>query len=57
MHASEVDPVMAVREITGRRADYAFEAIGLTETSVQALACTRRGGKAIIVGVIGTGPN
>ena len=42
-----------MRELTkGRGADYAFEAIGLTETSVQALQCTRRGGKAIIVGVI-----
>jgi len=53
VNASEVDPVLAVRELTkGRGADYAFEAIGLTETSIQALQCTRRGGKAIIVGVI-----
>ena len=53
VNASEVDPVLAVRELTkGHGADYAFEAIGLTETSVQALQCTRRGGKAIIVGVI-----
>ena len=53
VNASEVDPVLAVRDLTrGRGADYAFEAIGLTETSIQALQCTRRGGKAIIVGVI-----
>jgi S-(hydroxymethyl)glutathione dehydrogenase/alcohol dehydrogenase len=56
INASEMDPVAAVREITkGRGVDYAFEAIGLTETSVQALQCTRRGGKAVIVGVIRQG--
>jgi S-(hydroxymethyl)glutathione dehydrogenase/alcohol dehydrogenase len=56
VNASEVDPVQAVRDLThGHGADYAFEAIGLTATSVQALQCTRRGGKAIIVGVIRQG--
>ncbi|MGQ4810264.1 NDMA-dependent alcohol dehydrogenase [Candidatus Entotheonellaceae bacterium PAL068K] len=53
VNASESDPVEAVRDLTkGRGTDYAFEAIGLTHTSVQALQCTRRGGKAVIVGVI-----
>jgi S-(hydroxymethyl)glutathione dehydrogenase / alcohol dehydrogenase len=56
VNASAVDPVQAVRDLTKcRGADYAFEAIGLTETSIQALQSTRRGGKAIIVGVIRQG--
>jgi NDMA-dependent alcohol dehydrogenase len=56
VNASAVDPIQAVRDLTkGHGADYAFEAIGLTETSIQALQSTRRGGKAIIVGVIRQG--
>jgi NDMA-dependent alcohol dehydrogenase len=56
VNASETDAVEAVRELTkGRGADYAFEAIGLTQTAVQTLQCTRRGGKAVIVGVIRQG--
>jgi NDMA-dependent alcohol dehydrogenase len=53
INASETDPVQAVRDLTaGEGADYAFEVIGLTRTAQQALLCTRRGGKAVIVGVI-----
>jgi S-(hydroxymethyl)glutathione dehydrogenase/alcohol dehydrogenase len=53
INARDADPVEAVRELTGGEgADYAFEVIGLTQTAQQALLCTRRGGKAVIVGVI-----
>jgi S-(hydroxymethyl)glutathione dehydrogenase/alcohol dehydrogenase len=53
INAQETDPVQAVRDLTaGEGADYAFEVIGLTQTAQQALLCTRRGGKAVIVGVI-----
>jgi NDMA-dependent alcohol dehydrogenase len=53
INASNTDPVQAVHDLTsGAGADYAFEAIGLTKTAQQALQCTRRGGKAVIVGVI-----
>ena len=42
-----------MRELTGGEgADYAFEVIGLTETARQALLCTKRGGKAVIIGVM-----
>jgi len=53
INASNTDPVQAVRDLTsGEGADYAFEVIGLIKTAQQALQCTRRGGKAVIVGVI-----
>ena len=53
INARDADPVEAVRDLTGGEGvDYAFEVIGLTQTAQQALLCTRRGGKAIIVGVI-----
>jgi len=53
VHASATEPVLAVRELpNGRGAAYACKAIGLTEPSVQAWQCTRRGGKAILVGVM-----
>jgi NDMA-dependent alcohol dehydrogenase len=52
VNAREVDPVQAVRDLTkGEGSDYAFEVIGLIQTAQQALLCTRRGGKAVIVGV------
>jgi S-(hydroxymethyl)glutathione dehydrogenase / alcohol dehydrogenase len=51
--ASKVDPVAAVQELTNNRLDYAFEAIGLGKTVEQAFAMVRRGGTAVVVGVVG----
>ena len=45
------DPVGGVKELTeGVGADYAFEAIGLSATILQAWAMVRRGGTAVVVG-------
>jgi S-(hydroxymethyl)glutathione dehydrogenase / alcohol dehydrogenase len=51
--ASKVDPIEEARRITGDRLDYAFEAIGLGKTAEQAFEMVRRGGTAVIVGVVG----
>ena len=51
--ASKVDPVAAVQELTNNRLDYAFEAIGLGKTVEQAFHMVRRGGTAVVVGVVG----
>ncbi len=46
------DPVAAVQTLTcGRGVDYAFEAVGVEETVVQAFKMARRGGTAILVGM------
>jgi Zn-dependent alcohol dehydrogenase len=52
--ASGSDPVSAIQELTGGRGvDYAFEVIGRPEVVLQAFLATRRGGKAVVVGVTG----
>jgi S-(hydroxymethyl)glutathione dehydrogenase/alcohol dehydrogenase len=52
--ASKVDPVNAVRDLTGQRgADVAFEALGMGATIHQAVDMTRRGGQAVLVGIPG----
>ena len=53
--ASAVDPVKAIRELTGGGADYAFEAIGLKKAAEQAFDCVRPGGTATVVGMIPVG--
>ena len=53
--ATDVDPVLAVRELTGGGADHAFEAIGLKTTIEQAVAMLRRGGTATVMGVLPAG--
>lgn len=50
--ASVGDPVEAVMEMTGGGVDYAFEAIGYAATARQAFDMLKRGGMAVIVGVI-----
>ena len=55
VNASEVDPVKAIRELTGPGVDYAFEAIGLKRAAEQAFECLRPGGTATIVGMIPVG--
>lgn len=50
--ASTVEPVNAVRDLTGQRgADVAFEAIGQGKTIDQVVEMTRRGGQAVLVGI------
>jgi S-(hydroxymethyl)glutathione dehydrogenase/alcohol dehydrogenase len=49
---SEGDPVAQVQTATGGRGvDYAFEVIGLPETTLQAYMMVRKGGTAIMVGM------
>ncbi len=49
--ASITDPVVAIRELTaGRGADVVVEAVGVATTVEQAIAATRRGGQAVVVG-------
>jgi S-(hydroxymethyl)glutathione dehydrogenase/alcohol dehydrogenase len=52
--ASKGDPVMAVLGATGG-VDYAFECIGTKATSAQSLAMVRKGGAAVLVGVVPVG--
>ena len=50
--ASAVEPVNAVRDLTGQRgADVAFEALGMGRTIEQVIEMTRRGGQAVLVGI------
>ena len=53
--ARDVDPVLAVRELTRGGVDYSFEAIGLKATTEQAFAMARRGGTATVIGVMPAG--
>ncbi|MEX2372426.1 MAG: Zn-dependent alcohol dehydrogenase [Dehalococcoidia bacterium] len=53
VNAAEVDPIAEVQRIAGGYLDYAFEAIGLGKTVEQAFAMVRRGGTAVVVGVVG----
>lgn len=50
--ASEGDAVRQVVELTGGGVDYGFEAVGSNATARQAYDMTRRGGTAVLVGVI-----
>jgi len=54
--SSELDPVEAIRDLTGGGADYTFEAVGNVAVIAQALAALGPGGALTIVGVpkIGT---
>jgi S-(hydroxymethyl)glutathione dehydrogenase / alcohol dehydrogenase len=50
--ASEGDPVQKVVQMTAGGVDYAFEAIGIPKTTEQAFNMARRGGKAVVVGML-----
>jgi S-(hydroxymethyl)glutathione dehydrogenase/alcohol dehydrogenase len=52
VNASEADSVQAVRELSGGGVDYAFEAVGRSDTSEQAFLMTRPGGMAVVIGVV-----
>src|SRR5690606_28525054 len=49
---SKDDAVATVMQMTGGGVDYAFEAIGLARTAEQAFGMVKRGGKAVVVGMI-----
>jgi S-(hydroxymethyl)glutathione dehydrogenase/alcohol dehydrogenase len=53
--ASQGDPVEKIVEMTGGGVDYAFEAIGKRKTAEQAYAAARRGGTAVVIGVLPAG--
>lgn len=53
--ASSVDPVKALRELLPDGVDYAFDAIGRTSTTEQAIQMLGLGGAAVIVGLPPTG--
>ncbi|RLA45745.1 MAG: alcohol dehydrogenase [Gammaproteobacteria bacterium] len=55
VNATEVNAIEAVRELTSGGVDYAFEAIGVKQTVEQACGMARRGGAAVIVGVVPAG--
>ena len=55
VNGADTDAVEAVRELTSGGVDYAFEAIGVKQTVEQACGMARRGGAAVIVGVVPTG--
>ncbi|HUN99185.1 MAG TPA: Zn-dependent alcohol dehydrogenase [Bradyrhizobium sp.] len=52
INASNVDPVEAVREMTGGGTPYSFEAIGTKRTAEQAFEMLRPGGVATIIGMV-----
>ena len=56
INSSRVDPVAAIKELTGGRGvDYAFDAIGSPKVSRACYDAVRRGGTAVIVGMAPTG--
>jgi S-(hydroxymethyl)glutathione dehydrogenase/alcohol dehydrogenase len=52
INASNVDPVRAVRDMTGGGVPYSFEAIGLKLSAEQSFQMLRPGGLATIIGMI-----
>jgi S-(hydroxymethyl)glutathione dehydrogenase/alcohol dehydrogenase len=50
--ANAGDPVEQVKELTGGGVDYAFECIGLRPTIQQAVGMLKKGGAAVLVGVL-----
>jgi S-(hydroxymethyl)glutathione dehydrogenase/alcohol dehydrogenase len=54
INGGSADPVQAVLEMTGGGVDYAFEAIGLSATALQAFEMIRPGRTAYLVGLPGT---
>ena len=51
VNARKVDPIAAVRELTGGGADFTFDTFGSAETSSQAIEAAGKGGTAVIVGL------
>lgn len=55
INASKDDPVEAIKDITGRGADYAFIAVGVAKTITQAWDCLAPAGTAVMIGLPPTG--
>jgi S-(hydroxymethyl)glutathione dehydrogenase/alcohol dehydrogenase len=55
INASVDDPVEAIKDITGRGADYAFIAVGVAEVIKQAWECLAPAGTSVIIGLPPTG--
>lgn len=53
--ASKDDPVEAIKDITGRGADYAFIAVGVADVIKQAWDCLAPAGQSVIIGLPPTG--
>ena len=54
VNARKVDPVVAVRELSGGGVDFAFDTIGGGEIAAQALDSVRKGGTAVVIGLAPT---
>ena len=52
INASNVDPVEAIKEMTGGGVEYSFEAVGLKTTAEQCFQALRAGGTATIIGMV-----
>ncbi len=52
INASNVDPVEAIKDLTGGGVEYAFEAVGMKLTAEQSFQCLRAGGTATIIGMV-----
>ena len=52
LNASNVDPVQAIRDMTGGGVHYSFEALGTKATAEQAFGMLRPGGTATIIGMV-----
>jgi S-(hydroxymethyl)glutathione dehydrogenase/alcohol dehydrogenase len=52
INASNVNPVEAIKELTGGVVEFSFEAIGLKKTAEQCFECLRPGGTATIIGMV-----
>jgi len=52
VNTNDGDPVEQVKELTGGGVDYAFECIGLKPTIQQAVGMVKKGGAAVLVGVL-----
>ncbi|HUW03820.1 MAG TPA: Zn-dependent alcohol dehydrogenase [Acidimicrobiales bacterium] len=55
INGGATDAVMAVQEMTKGGVHYAFEAIGLAATAQQAYSMLRKGGTAVVIGMIPVG--
>jgi len=56
INSKETEPVKAIREITnGVGVDIAFEAVGLADTTYQAVESVRAGGRVVLVGLMPAG--
>jgi S-(hydroxymethyl)glutathione dehydrogenase / alcohol dehydrogenase len=52
INASNVDPVEAIKDLTGGGVEYSFEAVGLKLTAEQSFQSLRAGGTATIIGMV-----